>query len=167
MEFEPPRARKKYSKTLESDLNRLKAALEERAPGVLKPSVLRNQGRALAAVVLSIIPGLGGYYLARKVRLPLVQLGGWLVLFGLYTMTRGSAWGWFLVVLLFSYHQYLLYRSYLDGLLREGSPLPGPLKGMMISALLALFLFFLYVAFSVIPLNSLSFRIHREFPYIY
>jgi hypothetical protein len=154
-EFEPPRAQKKYSKSWESTLDRFTNGMEVQAPHYLKPSFIQSRRTAVTAVVLSIIPGLGTYYLSRKTRLPLLQFGGWLALLLLHALTRSSIWGWLFSIVIFCYHQFLLLRSYLEGLMKEGTPIHGPYQGLAISVVMAVALFFLYLLFSVFTWNSL------------
>jgi hypothetical protein len=159
MEFEPPRAKKKYSRSLESGLDRIANGMEKRAPEFLKPSFLRAYGPALAAAGLSLLPGLGTWHLSKKFQLPLIQFGIWSVFFLLHLLVLGSFWGWCLTLVMISYHQYLLYRAYLEGLRKTGTPLPEPLQATFISALLSLMLFGLYLIFSILTWDGLlSFR---------
>jgi signal peptidase I len=144
MQIDLPRAAKKYSQSWEFTANRLHHGIVEILPNFLKLG--ENLPLApLAAATLSLIPGLGSFFLTQKLKWPLLQFGIWFLLLLSLFFTLGTAWGALLAMVLFSFHQYLMYRCYLKGLQLNQIPFPGFWSGirisMLMTAILALFYF--------------------------
>jgi signal peptidase I len=147
MQTEPPRAAKKYSQTFEFTVNHLHHGLMRWVPEFLKPEAPLATA-PMAAAALSIFPGLGSFYLNQKLWWPLCQLGIWLSLFLVYLFTFGTSMGFMVAMALFSFHQYLMYSSYLRGLQLNQIQVPGFWGGVRLSALMAVILGLLYFAVS-------------------
>ena len=146
MEFEPPRARKKYSQTWEYKAASFHRSIRESGPTVLQTSGeggLWEPGAVLAAL-FSIIPGLGYFYLTRNLKTSLLQFGVCAALFLSYFFTFGTWTGALGCMALLGLHQYFMYRAYLKGLENGQIPFPGLWKGMGISAIMVLILSILY-----------------------
>lgn len=150
MQYEPPRATKKYSQTLEFSINRLHHGMMQWVPDFLKPGETIAVA-PLAAASLSIVPGLGSFYLNQKLWWPLFQFGAWFFLLATYFFTFWTGTGYMTAMVLFSFHQYLMYNSYLQGLRLNQIPVPRFWAGLRTSLLMAAILgLFYYGAFGVL-----------------
>ena len=71
MQYEPPRAQKKYSQSFEFWANRFRCGFLAVIPEFLKPNDISIATVPLTAATLSVIPGLGSFYMTQKFKWPL------------------------------------------------------------------------------------------------
>jgi hypothetical protein len=149
MQFDPPRAEKKYSRTLDFEAAQFHHWFMGRLPRFLKFNPNSAVLPALTAAVFSVIPGLGHFYITQKWTRPLVCFAVCLFLMACFFFTFGTNTGVFITMLLFGFHQFLMFQSYQMGLLAAQAPLPDLKTSMWISLVMTLALLSIYSALYV------------------
>lgn len=152
--YYPPRAKTKYSQRVGYRVKKWLAAVQKFLP---QASPFPD---SVKAAFLSIIPGLGHYYVRGRFVSSLIYFAIFIILVNIrYALT--DTWPAAIsFTILISYHCSVIYSAYTHALRKLNQPIPNTLQSIKISLLITIFVVLLYAAFlpSIMRVTALVYR---------
>ncbi|MEW6558337.1 MAG: hypothetical protein AB1349_13485 [Elusimicrobiota bacterium] len=141
MEFYPPRAKVKYSQEKFYILKKWLKIVQKTIP------ITTPFPKPFLAAVLSIIPGLGHFYVLGNFLRSIIYFAIFVILFYIRFVFTNPWLVAIVLTVLISYHSSVVFNAYTNALRKLNQPLPRTWQSIKISFLITIFLVLVYTAF--------------------